>query len=70
MAFIRTTKRAVLTREEINVLQKAKDILNIIAKEDDDGDYFCEIENRAGGVEWRYLADMIEELVDDCEQFD
>lgn len=70
MAFIRTTKRAVLTREEIDALQKAKDILNIIAQEDDDGDYFCEIENRASGVEWRYLADMIEELVNDCEQFD
>ena len=69
MAFIRTTKRAVLTREEIDALQKAKDILNIIAQEDD-GDYFCEIENRACGVEWRYLADMIEELVNDCEQFD
>ena len=70
MAFIRTTKRAVLTTEEITTLQKAKDILNIISKEDDDGEYFCEIENRACGVEWYYLADMIEELVLDCEKFD
>ena len=67
MAFVRTVKQAVMTREEIDTLKHAVKIIQNIDLDDDDGDYFCYIENRAEGVEWHYIANIINELADDAK---
>ena len=67
MAFVRTVKQAVMTREEIDILKRAIEVLQNIDHDDDDGDYFCYIENRAEGVEWHYIASILNELADDAD---
>lgn len=67
MAYVRTVKQAVMTREEIDTIKRASEIIKTISQEDTDGDYFCEIENRVVSSEWRYISDMLQELVCDCD---
>ena len=67
MAFIRTTKKAVLTEEEQKALRQAVEIFRTLNREDDDGEYFCEIENQSAGCEWQYMKSMIEVLLSDCD---
>lgn len=67
MAFIRTTKKAVLTEEEKRALNQAMEIFRNLDREDMDCEYFDEIENRSGGCGWQYMKSMIEELLDDCD---
>lgn len=70
MAFLKVIRQAVLTREEIDSLRKAVDIIRQLDIEDTDGEYFCEIENRVENCEWRYVANILEEIVADCDFFD
>ena len=67
MAFIRTTKKAVLTENETKALNQALEIFCNLDREDTDGEYFCEIENRSRGCGWGYMKSIIEELLDDCD---
>ena len=67
MAFIRTTRKAVLTEEEKRALNQAVEIFRNLDREDTDGEYFSEIESRSCGCEWSYMKSMIEELLDDCD---
>ena len=67
MAYVKTVKQAIMTREEIDTLKRASEIIKIISREDTDGDYFCEIENRVISSEWKYVADMLQELICDCD---
>ena len=67
MAYVRTVKQAIMTREEIDTIKRASEIIKTISQEDTDGDYFCEIENRVVSSEWRYVSDMLQELVCDCD---
>ena len=67
MAYVKTVKQAIMTREEIDTIKRASEIIKTISQEDTDGDYFCEIETRVVSSEWRYCADMLQELVCDCD---
>ena len=67
MAFIRTTRRAVLTEEEKRALNQVSEIFHKLDQEDTDGEYFDVIEFRSRGDEWQYMKSMIEELLDDCD---
>lgn len=67
MAYVKTVKQAIMTREEIDTIKRASEIIKTISQEDTDGDYFCEIENRVVSSEWRYISDMLQELVCDCD---
>ena len=67
MAFIKTTHKAVLTEEEKRALNQALEIFRNLDREDHDGEYFCEIEDRSRGCEWGYIKSIIEELLDDCD---
>ena len=67
MAFIRTTRKAVLTEEEKRALNQVSEIFHNLDREDTDGEYFDEIEGRTRGCEWQYMKSMIEELLDDCD---
>ena len=67
MAYVKTVKQAIMTREEIDTIKRASEIIKIISQEDTDGDYFCAIENRVVSSEWRYISDMLQELVCDCD---
>lgn len=67
MAYVKTVKQAIMTREEIDTIKRASEIIKIISQEDTDGDYFCAIENRVVSSEWRYVSDMLQELVCDCD---
>ena len=67
MAYVKTVKQAIMTREEIDTIKRASEIIKTISQEDTDGDYFCEIENRVVSSEWRYVSDMLQELVCDCD---
>ena len=67
MAFIRTTRKAVLTEEEKRALNQAVEIFRNLDREDHDGEYFCEIESRSCSCEWGYMKSIIEELLDDCD---
>lgn len=67
MAFIRTTRRAVLTEEEQKALRQAVEIFRNLDREDHDGEYFCEVENQSVGCEWGHIKSIIEELLDDCD---
>ena len=70
MAFLKVVRQAVLTREEIDSLREVINIIHQLNDEDTDGEYFCEIENRADGCEWKYVASLLEEIVEDCDFFD
>ena len=67
MAFIRTTRRAVLTEEEKRALNQVSEIFHNLDREDNDGEYFCEIENQSVGCEWSYIKSIIEALLSDCD---
>ena len=67
MAFIITTKRAVLTEEEQKALRQAAEIFRTLDHDDTDGDYYCEIESQSAGCEWQYMKSMIEVLLSDCD---
>lgn len=67
MAYVRTVKQAVMTREEIDTIKRASEIIKTISQEDTDGIYFCEIYNKVVSSEWKYISDMLQELVYDCD---
>ena len=67
MAFVRTVKQAVMTKEEIDTLKRAVEVLQNIDHADADGDYFSEIDSRVEGVEWHYIASILNELADDAD---
>ena len=70
MATIKTVSKAVLNEEEIKALSKTIEVLRSLDKADEEGGYFCKIENRACGCEWNYLKSIIEELLEDCDRAD
>ena len=70
MATIKTVSTAVLNEEEIKALSKAMEIFRSLDKADDDGGYFCKIENHACGCGWNYLKSIVEELLEDCDRAD
>lgn len=67
MAFIRTTRKAVLTEKETKALNQALEIFHNLDREDTDGEYFNEIENQSVGCEWSYIKSIIEALLSDCD---